>query len=755
MTLVIAFDHPLVDSLCMVLNCSGDRAPSDFQPRSDEPLELPLFIRRKVLLQNRTFKFHFLVILLLFPCLVKGQQWSGILATSRATDWTQAGISGGIPSGSWTQCGSTISAYGSSGSYASPSTIVNAVAACSGQSKYVLLGAGDFYLNSSIHLSGYNNVELRGSGPQATRLHFNGTATCAGGFGSCFVDFASSDTTYAGGVSTAYNWTSGYSQGATSITLASSTNIQVGTMLVLDQCDTGYSGVPCAGSAVDNGNFFNCEDKYVPSSGPGCSENGPENTARPHRGQEEAVQVVSCSPSCNNSGSTTVTISHPLIHPNWTSGQSPQVWYIQPSQYVGMQGFSIDGSGISYSGLTFGTAFYNLANFWQRNVSLTNFANTSTYVWQSMNGDIESNYYYGIGQLNPSNDASGINYLAFDTLIANNIFQTGKIDLMPSGQGAGNVIAYNVAINAFTGDDYLFGTIWTGHSNGSDYNLYEGNYTPQLLYDQTHGSQLSITAYRNFFPGFESCANGNCGSATLKHSQSTGIQDSSNNRYENIIANVIGTPGVSTLGYTYTNASYGFYNGNGQGYAYNMGSGNQGISNPIPVDPYVVPTSMRWGNWDAFNGSTQWNASEVPSGISVYANPVPTSFCTSSSSCPPSFYYSGRPTWWSSSIPFPAIGPDVSGGNVGQCSGTIGTPGQQAGTAATSSSQCTGTSLKTAWGGHVNATPAMACYLNVLGGLPDGTGPSLAFDATTCYGAKSAQASVAPLPPSGLAAVVD
>ena len=95
------------------------------------------------------------------------QLWSGVLAPSRATDWTQAGIIGGsgIPSGSWTQCGSTIAAYGSSGSPASPSTIINAITACSGTNEYVLLGPGTFYLNAAIRNVGVHNVELRGSAP--------------------------------------------------------------------------------------------------------------------------------------------------------------------------------------------------------------------------------------------------------------------------------------------------------------------------------------------------------------------------------------------------------------------------------------------------------------------------------------------------------------------------------------------------------------------------------------------------------------
>lgn len=104
-------------------------------------------------------------------------------------------------------------------------------------------------------------------------------------------------------------------------------------------------------------------------------------------------------------------------------------------------------------------------------------------------------------------------------------------------------------------------------------------------------------------------------------------------------------------------------------------------------------------------------------------------------------------------MPLPAIGPDVTGGNVGVCSGTLNTSGHQSGMPATSSAQCTGTSLSTGWAGHVNAIPAMNCALNVMGMPPDGTGPARPFDATTCYGGvPSVQA---PNPPTNLVVTVN
>jgi hypothetical protein len=471
--------------------------------------------------------------------------------------------------------------------------------------------------------------------------------------------------------------------------------------------------------------------------------------ARANRFQLEAVMVTACSPSCGNSGSTVVTIDRPLMHPQWSSGQTPQAWIIQPAQYVGVQNLSIDGSATTDTG---GVSFYNVANFWCQGVSVLHSYNIGIWVEQSVHGIIQSNYVFDAGQNLAYNDPTGIKYNWSSNLIANNIVEAVRPAIMAEGPTSGNVIIANYMINSYTGDDFMFGNEWDGHSQGADYDLIEQNVMNQFTQDLIHGGHLMQTYFRNLATGWESCANGQCGSYTAKDSNQEAVSSQSYNRYMNFVYNVLGTPGYST---TYNAASgtcatqYEFNNT-----VYATGCGNSGGATAIPSDSQVNLTSLRWGNWDTATGSTQYNSSEVPSSISLYSNSAPSSACTSSSSCPPSFYYSSKPSWWSTSIPFPAIGPDVSGGNLGTCSGTLNTAGQYSGVAALTSAQCApGPALTPSqWGGHVNAIPAMACYLNVMGGRPDGSGSALTFSASTCY--PSATSVGPPLPPTGLSGTV-
>ena len=703
--------------------------------------------------RTRAFLLIVLTISSLTPLSRAQQQlWTGILAPVRGTNWTQAGAIGGIPSGSipsnnWTQCGSTIAPYGSSGAPASPSTISSALSSCSGKSQYVLLGPGTFYLNNGFCMTGVNNVELRGSGSNSTFLVFSGAANCNNGNGSALIGFQSSDGTWFGNPATVYNWTGGYAQGATSITLSSGASIKANsTMITLDQCDTGFTGSGCTGAATDNGNFFDCGDGYA--GGKGCSVMGSDSgNGRAHRFQSETVEAVSCSPACGTAGTTTVTITPALIHPNWASGQAPQAWLIQPSINVGVRNLSANGAKTQCTG---GITFTNVENGWVQGTALLHAYNNGIYLEATAHMSIVDNYVYDTGQNLVYSDPMAVkDTLGSDNLFQNNIVQGTRIAFVNGeGPSVGDVIAYNLAINCNDAADGMWGCYWQ-HSNGDDYNLYEGNVGNQMFEDQIHGTHLMLTMYRNFFTGWESCANGNCGGAASKDAQVTAADVLSYNRYSNWIANVMGTPGVMNE-YSFTAADY--YTSQSDNPIWNVSSGNNGGSYVVPTDPLTASTMLRWGNYDTFNNAVLWNAAEVPSALSIYANPAPTA-CVSGVTCPASLYLSSRPTWWSSSIPFPAIGPDVTGGNVGICSGTLNTKGHFSGLPAIASSQCTGTTLTAgAWGGHVNAIPAMTCYLNIMKGTPDGTGGALPFDANSCY--YNSATSSGPSPPTNLSGTV-
>jgi hypothetical protein len=704
----------------------------------------------------------FFLTLLIFPCVAHAQASSGIISPSRATDWSQAGIPGGLPDANWPVC-QTINAYSGDGS-----AIQTALSNCNAAHPaggVVVLGAGTFNLSSGALFPG-GHLVIRGQGANSTRINYTGLASGCNGQGGIFC--ANGDGTYRGNPSnTVHNWTAGYTQGATQITLDSVSSVVAGqSILILNQCDTGFTGANCtSGAPTDNGGYFVCATPWV-SAGIGCniageSADGSAWRAGPSWQQEYVLAVAINQGGC---GATCVTVSPALHHPNWASGQSPQAIVVQPVTQVGVENMTIDGSAdFGSSGSPQGQAvgFNNAYQCWLSGVRTINGGARASGGGGLFFCQFENNYFYG----NPANygDNSGVMINGGGgNLIVNNICEQVHLCILNDGPDDFLVAAYNFSINQQASGDGMGIAIDTHSGPGNDFTLLEGNAVDKVIDDIDHGGHLNMTKFRNFIWGWESCANGQCGSTTAKATQVVPVVAGYATRYSAFIANVLGTPGYHNL----LQDVQAF--GSGTIYELGAGYGSQ------PADPLGTSTVLRWGNWDSVTNNVRWcgnssnsgwlttclGLSEVPTNAPTYPNSVPTRGDTGAGQTPlpASFIYSSKPSWFGST-PWPPIGPDVSGGNVGQCAGTLNVPGKFNGLAALNAGQCAGSGINmSAWAGHVNAIPAMSCYFNVMGGNPDGTGAPLPFDAGACYGSSSSSGNPPPgppAPPTQLIAVVN
>ena len=660
------------------------------------------------------------------------QPWSGIISPTRATDWRQAGLPAGLPDANWTQCGQTIAAYDGS-----PDAISTQIQSCA-TNQFVLLGPGTFHLKGSIDFGRKDHVVLRGAGANSTFLVFSGASQVNCNLGTtALIALCSKDQTDMWSNPPVYRWTDGPDQGSTQLTLDSNSGIAPGSMLFLSQNDDGYTGYnPTTGSSIDNNGYFVCADKYQTNPTTGCAYDGPDGTyPNPftHRWQYEAVVVTAVNGNL-------VTITPPIKHPNWRASQVPTAMRLEPLESSGVENLSIDVGNSQDTG--YGIDIWACNGCWVSGVTVKNFYNWGIAENWSVHGQYQNNYIYNGDGTGP--DSYGMRFsTTADNLVVNNIFHHIRSSITFDEPDAGTVVAYNYSVNQWVGADAMFLAFWP-HSAGDDFELFEGNVSDGVVMDSSHGSHLNQTLFRNFSTGWESCANGNCGTNTAKDWGASPLVWPFDMRYGNVIANVSGTPGFHSV---YQNAEF---NGCASGACaiYTLGGTNESAT--IPSDPLVPATMLRWANWDTVTNATHfcgdasntgWASvcaatSEVPTSAPNYPNSVPSVGDTAAgqAALPASFYYTTKPAWFGD-IPFPPVGPDVNNGNVGQCAGTLNMPGQFAGLPATDPTQCVGTSLGTAWAGHVNAIPAMACYL-AMGGLPDGTGPLLPFDASACYEGK-------------------
>jgi len=623
-----------------------------------------------------------LLLLTLSACLY-AQNWSGILNPTRAIDWSQAGVGGGIPSATWTQCGSTIAAG------ATAATIQSAINSC-GTNQYVLLGSGTFNLSTGLLLK--SNMALRGSGASLTTLVFSsGTNNCTIYADVCFQNsfvWDGGSATQPGG-SNAANWTAGFAKGTTQITLTNigSSGLSVGQYIYLDQANDTH----------DTGNLYVCDDSCSAQGGSAGRTIGGVNHS-----QVQAVKITACNPSCT-SGST-FTITPGLYGSNWSSSKTPGASWSGMIQHAGVEDLTMNhSSGNSGGGaVVFASAF----NCWISGVRSIATGSFRNHVWlfQSGHNTVQSSYFYGGG-------GSSLSYgiesrVATDDLLVNNIFQHVTAPFV-LGTAQGEVVAYNFSINDYYSQatSFMNPANYT-HDAGTLFNLLEGNVSAGMRSDIIHGGSGLNTLFRNRYNGWESG----------KTSQTEAVINQSYNRYLNVVGNVLGQSGVHTI---YQNTT----NQQGSGAIYEVGTGDCCDGTAIPADPLVISTLMRWGNYDTVNNAVRWQSSEVPTSANCgtpcsanYANAVP-----ASQNLPSSFFLSSKPSWWPSAKAWPAIGPDVTGGNIANVAG------------------------------HANTIPAQDCYLNVMAGPVDGSGSAMSFSASNCY---SGGGSSGPPAPTGLAATV-
>ena len=610
-----------------------------------------------------------LAVALLLPTLVQAQAWSGVITAPRAIDWSTAGVIGGIPSSSWTQCGATV-AGGTSGSPTSTATIQAAITACTAN-HYVQLGAGYF----STFCSSKNSVAIRGLGADQTFITGAGS-NCQ--YYTAMVTLTSGSLVSYMSPSTTYNWTGGLSKGSATLTISGTAGITPNsTLIMLDQCDDGFTTTSCTGSIADTGNYFVC------SNHPCISSSEDQSVAyRTNRAEEQIVMPTAA-------GGGTITIPSPGVEsPQWRSAQSPQAWIIGTAlQFSGLENLSIDTTASGAEGINLDGCY----NCWVSGVRiLIPASKTAIHLVQVAHSTIQNNYYYGS---TGAQDAYGIYLLnTSDNLIINNISHQDRGPIVFNAPASGDVVAYNFAVGNQPGSGWW--SYWH-HNAGIAYILYEGNVASGVANDDIHGSHNMITQFRNYYFGYNE-SNATKGGS----SQVNPDFDGAFTRYSNVVGNILGNT-VSAVQTAYSSTDV-FAPSNTPA-IYIIGAGNG-----IPTDTVSATTMFRWGNWDAVTNASRFctdatspcTGSEVPSGIGTYPNSVP-----GSHTLPNSFFLASKPAWWTATIPYPANGPDVSSGTI---SGV---------------------------GGHANMNPAMNCYLNVMGGPANGTGSVLTFNASTCYAA--------------------
>jgi hypothetical protein len=519
-------------------------------------------------------------------------------------------------------------------------------------------------------------VTLRGAGANLTILNATGA-----GSGNV-VSLGAGDVPYR-----PVRITQGASAGSTSIVVGGAAAIHTGMYLVITETNNS-AYVSASGSAG--------ECKWC--------DGGWTKTGNLARGQIVAVTGVS---------GNTVDIS-PGLYGAYTNAPIA-VPFNMSASYAGVEDLQVYANNTGHDA-NFGMS--ECAYCWIRGVESNYTDGDHVAVYWGFHDEVRDSYFSNAFQHTPGAYCAGI-LVALKTsasLIENNIVERGHDSIMVQWGAAGNVISYNYTTGEFDSDatDVVLGGI-DFHGAHPQFNLIEGNLLSEFAEDSIWGSSSHTTAYRNWVVGTNRICSPMSGRGTVKCSGTNGHYGFQSARAMNIsylttrdnfVGNVVGSAQMQSLiGYNHPLAqralveypsdrsshvaAYGWSFGYGKTSDDGSGTGCNGGLPPCHAAG-TASTNFFHGNYNNMGGTVAW-APNVTRTL------------------PASFYLSGKPAWWRA-MPFPATGPDVTGGNGPR--------------------------------GHSYGNPARDCYFNEMGGSDGGAGGPLIFNAVSCYGTNSRAARV-------------
>ena len=477
-------------------------------------------------------------------------------------------------------------------SSATASAINSAISSC--QNGVVVLNAGTYSSLGGTILLNKSNVTLRGAGADKTIISGpDHIKIASGGVGSL-------DTAITGGAT----------KGSTTFTVASTSSLSVGRMIEIDRTDD-KALIPYFGS-------------WSPSNG------------------RSIVQVNVITAISGN----TVTVRNPLFF-DFASG-SPQINFYYSSTVVksGVEDLKIDLQGQGGYGIQINAA----DSCWVKGVDVGNGGNYMLQILSSVNLEVRDSFIHD-GGTGPNH--SGICFMAdyrwggnSSARIENNIINNAFPNVEINNDSSGLYVGYNYSPGSNGGGGNI--VTWNLDDNHAPFpvmNLYEGNVADMFGSDGYFGGSGYATTLRNYLTGLNPNFGASGNAVVLKRLT----------YYYSVVGNVLGSSAQNPAGYaTGCTKSPAIYE---------LGFPNIGNCGTTPWDGVTVAggypdakvssTLVRWGNYDYFNKATRYEASEIPSGVSVPTNQV----------VPASLVYSATPAWWPSTIQWPPIGPDVTGGN--------------------------------------------------------------------------------------------
>jgi hypothetical protein len=518
-----------------------------------------------------------------------------IIPADRRINW-EPGVPGGIPNRTTIFATVTQAPYNANnnGAADAATAIQNAINACP-SNQVVFIPAGVYQLNSDLAMK--QGITLRGAGRNSTILRYTGS-------GNSVIRFASGSYDYDFSRSTSHNLTGGYTKGSTNLTMANN-DWAAGDVILVDEMEDS--------DLIENdGNSGSCT---------WCSRS---NGDRCH---SQLVEVVSRTP-------TSATI-YPPLHSNFKSASTPQgVRLTGAFKLAGLESLAITNvAGAARDTIVMEAAY----KCWIKDCDLAITRRRHVWIYNSLWSEIrDSSFHHGAGADWSSAYGPDRGYCIFmgqantACLVENNDFWKVHFAVAFEGGCSGNVISYNFVTNIMYIEGETPQPAIGNHGAHPIMNLWEGNVLrSKIMMDNYWGSSSHTTLFRNRIANMPS----NNGQQAVQYVFILDIWK--NNRYQNVVGNVLGTIGMENAvdapdGYPY-----------GGKYIYRLGFTDANDNSVSGNDTQVTGTLYRHGNWDSVTRGVLWDSGNADHNL------------------PASLYLTARPAWWGN-LAWPAVGPDLS-----------------------------------------------------------------------------------------------
>lgn len=625
-------------------------------------------------MKNLTKHSVLAIAVLLVARLVSAQPASrvsqGVMAADRVIDWTRAGA-GTIPTGR-TVCftyDATVTA----------ATLNTKIATCADNTK-IQLNAGHYTSLAGQVRVARSNITIVGAGPQTGGTWLDFAVGDAAGCSNiaCYVGLIGGDGSDFSAPTGYASWTAGYAKGATSVTIGPTTALstftkpQIGKLIFLETYHDGHLR-----SQDTTPETFSCLANVA------CIQGG-GGTSDATRGPTQAARVTSITGDATCSANCVVGITPPLYIKYRSDGSGGQkvYWpsYTNPISGVGIEDLriSVDAGDLTTcsgnsqctgSNLIGGTWVFQS---WVKGVQVdAHSTGRMIHFSQSQGLTFRSNYVYRYGtnaSYEGSDDVYGFNcYTGSGHRYENNIVQRVRAPFVQEQGCPGSVYVNNRTINNRDAGQWHIAD-WTPHG-WSAYTLIEGEEGFAVFTENFFAQALFTTVFRSRLYLYD---------YDPSPVNQTSLINYGLSRHTNLVGNILGTAGYHT-GYEMLATGNTTHSGSDCVHTiYVIGLGSNCSDGDNVTWPYndvlTATTLLRWGNWDVVTSSnvtgtndstgTRWTSGEVPTGLAKYKNLVPRSH-----NLPASLVNANRPAYWPSTIHYPAIGPDVSSGNIANSGG--------------------------------------------------------------------------------------